>query len=141
MLHAARQHKNEPRLSDAEKVIDVTYGSNPAVKLISVEIVDKFDFSNCHRHLRRKLTRRQRILKCFTFVGNVDLATLKPLVRKYIGSIPTSKAINYVDDKVAPVTGESYHPEFTVPMQQRGFGRAIRNRCPYAQEREWPDTS
>ena len=54
----------------------------------------------------------------FTFVGNIDPETLKPLVEKYIGSIPAArKPINYVDDKAYPVKGEVTE-EFTAPMQQ-----------------------
>ena len=38
----------------------------------------------------------------FIIAGNVDLKTLKPLVEKYIGSLPTSKSVEYavVDDGV-----------------------------------------
>ena len=44
----------------------------------------------------------------FVIVGNVDLETLKPLVEKYIGSLPTSKKVEYavVDDGVRTATGE-----------------------------------
>ncbi len=36
-------------------------------------------------------------------MGNIDLETLKPLVEKYIGSIPPpEEPINYVDDKAYP---------------------------------------
>ena len=55
----------------------------------------------------------------FVIVGNVDLETLKPLVEKYIGSLPTSKKVKYavVDDGVRfpaePVTND-----FRVVMQQ-----------------------
>ena len=39
-------------------------------------------------------------------MGNVDLTTLKPLVEKYIGSIPTSKKpMQVVDDKSGYVQG------------------------------------
>ena len=51
-------------------------------------------------------------------MGNIDPETLKPLVEKYIGSIPAArKPINYVDDKAYPVKGEVTE-EFTAPMQQ-----------------------
>ena len=51
-------------------------------------------------------------------MGNIDPETLKPLVEKYIGSIPAArKPISYVDDKAYPVKGEVTE-EFTAPMQQ-----------------------
>ena len=55
----------------------------------------------------------------FVIVGNVDLKTLKPLVEKYIGSLPTSKSAEYavVDDGVRFAEGEVTN-DFRVKMQQ-----------------------
>ena len=55
----------------------------------------------------------------FTIVGNVDLNTLKPLVEKYIGSLPTSKKVEYavVDDGVRYAKGEVTN-DFRAVMQQ-----------------------
>ena len=55
----------------------------------------------------------------FVIVGNIDLDTLKPLVEKYIGSLPTSKKVEYavVDDGVRTAEGEVTN-DFRTPMQQ-----------------------
>ena len=54
----------------------------------------------------------------FTFVGNVDLETLKPLVEKYIGSIPTSKhVLKFTDDKLRTAKGKVVN-DFRTPMLQ-----------------------
>jgi zinc protease len=55
----------------------------------------------------------------FVIAGNVDLNTLKPLVEKYIGSLPTSKKVEYVvvDDGVRTAKGEVTN-DFRVAMQQ-----------------------
>ena len=55
----------------------------------------------------------------FVIVGNVDLNTLNPLVEKYIGSLPTSKKVEYavVDDGVRYAQGEVTN-DFRTPMQQ-----------------------
>ena len=55
----------------------------------------------------------------FVIVGNVDLKTLKPLVEKYIGSLPTSKSVEYavVDDGVRYAEGGVTN-DFRVAMQQ-----------------------
>lgn len=55
----------------------------------------------------------------FTIVGNVDLNTLKPLVEKYIGSLPTSKKVEYavVDDGVRFAQGQVTN-DFKTTMQQ-----------------------
>ena len=55
----------------------------------------------------------------FVIVGNVDLNTLKPLVEKYIGSLPTSKKVEYavVDDGVRMAQGGVTN-DFRTAMQQ-----------------------
>ena len=55
----------------------------------------------------------------FVIAGNIDLETLKPLVEKYIGSLPTSKKVEYavVDDGVRTAEGEVTN-DFRTPMQQ-----------------------
>ena len=55
----------------------------------------------------------------FVIVGNVDLDTLKPLVEKYLGSLPTSKKVEYavVDDGVRFVDGNVVN-DFRTAMQQ-----------------------
>ncbi len=55
-------------------------------------------------------------------VGNVDLEALKPLVEKYLGSLPVSKKLNKkVDDGVQTVKGEVVN-DFKVKMQQPKVG-------------------
>ena len=55
----------------------------------------------------------------FVIVGNVDLNTLKPLVEKYIGALPTSKKVEYavVDDGVRMAKGGVTN-DFRTAMQQ-----------------------
>ena len=55
----------------------------------------------------------------FVIVGNVDLKTLKPLVEKYIGSLPTSKSVEYkvVNDGVSYPQGGVVN-DFRATMQQ-----------------------
>ena len=55
----------------------------------------------------------------FIIAGNVDLETLRPLVEKYIGSLPTSTKVEYdvVDDGVRFAAGEVTN-DFRAVMQQ-----------------------
>ena len=117
MLRAQLENaRTNPDYLMQEKVIDVTYGDNPRRQMMSNEIVDKFDFEQLPAIYSKLYPGANGFV--FTFVGNIDPETLKPLVEKYIGSIPVAKKpLNYVDDKVAPVKGEVAE-EFTAPMQQ-----------------------
>lgn len=100
----------------AEKeFIDTAYGHNPRRQLISPEIVDTYRFEALPSVYGKLYPGAGGF--DFVFVGNVDPATLRPLVEKYIGSIPASAPLTCVDDKARPVEGE-VTKDFTVAMQQ-----------------------
>ena len=116
MLRSQLDVKSNPDYLMEEKFIDVAYGNNPRRQMISTEIIDKFSFEALPAIYRKLYPDANSFT--FTIVGNVDLDALKPLVEKYIGSIPVSKkAMTFADDKCAPVKGDVTE-EFTAPMQQ-----------------------
>lgn len=95
---------------------DVAYGHNPRRQMISKELLAGFDFEALPAIYRKLYPDAGSFL--FQFVGNVDLETLKPLVEKYIGSLPVAKKpMTYTDDKSGIAKGDVNVP-FTAPMQQ-----------------------
>ena len=108
--------KSNPDFQMQEKVIDVLYGHNPRRQVISTELLDEFSFEALPA-IYKTLYPDGNSFR-FTFVGNIDPETLKPLVEKYIGSIPASKKpMTFADDKAYPVKGEVTE-DFSTPMQQ-----------------------
>ena len=108
--------KSNPDFQMQEKVIDVLYGHNPRRQVISTELLDEFSFEALPA-IYKKLYPDGNSFR-FTFVGNIDPETLKPLVEKYIGSIPASKKpMTFADDKAYPVKGEVTE-DFRTAMQQ-----------------------
>ena len=108
--------KSNPDFQMQEKVIDVLYGHNPRRQVISTELLDEFSFEALPA-IYKKLYPDGNSFR-ITFVGNIDPETLKPLVEKYIGSIPASKKpMTFADDKAYPVKGEVTE-DFSTPMQQ-----------------------
>ncbi len=108
--------RSNPDYIMSEKFIDVAYGHNPRRQMISLSHLDKFRFEALPAIYAKLFSGADSFI--FTFVGNVDLNTLKPLVEKYIGSIPvTGKPIKAVDDKAAAVKGAIIE-DFTATMQQ-----------------------
>lgn len=95
---------------------DVAYGHNPRRQTISNEQLEKFSFEALPAIYGKLYPGADSFI--FTFVGNVDPETLKPLVEKYIGSIPTSgKPSKAIDDKSGPVKG-AVSKDFKTAMQQ-----------------------
>ncbi len=95
---------------------DVLYGGEPSKQINNLDNLAQVRFE----HLKSINDRVFADANDFRFiiVGNVDLESLKPLVEKYIGSLPTAdKKLEWRDDGVRKVTGEVTH-EFTTRMEQ-----------------------
>ena len=67
----------------------VFYNNNPRVIDINKEVVEKANLATIEKVYRQLFSDAAGAE--VTIVGNVDLATLKPLVEKYIGSLPKGK--------------------------------------------------
>ncbi len=92
------------------------YNDSPRVRALTVEALDEVKFERLPEIYRTLFPGANSFT--FTIVGNVDLETLKPLVEKYIGSIPTTKKANvFTDDNTRFAKGGVEH-EFKTPMQQ-----------------------
>ena len=93
------------------------YGNNPRRQITSKEQIEALNIPAL-KAIHSKLFSYANDFR-FVIVGNVDLNTLKPLVEKYIGSLPTSKKAKYafVDDKVRTAEGVTTN-DFRAVMQQ-----------------------
>ncbi len=96
--------------------VQTLYNENPRMQIISAELLDKINFERLSAINAELFPDANEFT--FTFVGNVDVEVLKPLVEKYIGSIPvTSKRLKLVDDKCYLAKGK-VEKDFRITMQQ-----------------------
>ena len=108
--------EKNPDFQMEKRYTEVAYGNNPRRQALSKEALATMKFENLAPIYHKLFPDANSFT--FFFVGNVDLATLKPLVEKYIGSIPVSKKpMNFVDDKCDYVKGQ-VEELFRVEMQQ-----------------------
>ena len=92
------------------------YNDNFRQQVLSDDVLNMIDFTRLGAVHAQLFPSANSFL--FTFVGNVDTETLKPLVEKYLGSLPTSKDyLNFADDGVHKVSGIVVN-DFKTPMQQ-----------------------
>ncbi len=99
-----------------ERFIDIAYGSNPRRQMITTDILATFDFASLPAIYAKLFPAGNNFT--YTFVGNIDLEVLKPLVEKYIGSIKSSKEeLNFIDDNARLVEGQ-VEEQYRVAMQQ-----------------------
>ena len=81
---------NTPDFKLQGEISKTLYGNNPRQTTISMETLDKASLATIERVYREQLFKDVAGATVY-IVGNVDLETLKPLVEKYIGSMPKGK--------------------------------------------------
>ncbi|MBQ5753478.1 MAG: insulinase family protein [Alistipes sp.] len=108
--------KSNPDFKAGEQQQKTLYNNHPRRQQISSEILKDIRFDRLAPIYKQLLANAGD----FTVyvVGNVDLDTFKPLVEKYIGSLPTKKKqTKRIDDGVRLAKGEVVN-NFTIEMQQ-----------------------
>ncbi len=108
--------ESDPNFISSARRSKTLYNDNPRQRAFTVESLDGVSFEQ----MPAIYSDLYPGAKGFTFVfaGNIDLETFKPMVEKYIGSIPAkNKVIDAVDHKAYPVTGKVVD-DYTTPMQQ-----------------------
>lgn len=106
---------NQPNYKFSSRMQDVVFGHNPRRQQLSPERLDQASLQVVEKYYR-KLFKSAKGAK-MVIVGDVNLATLQPLVEKYIGSLPKKgKALKWIDRKEYVATG-IIEDIFTVDMQ------------------------
>ena len=96
------------------------YGDHFRRQQLTPAILDQVKFENIEPAYKKLFSNAADFTTYI--VGNVDMATLKPLVEKYLGSLPVSKKLTKkADDGVRTVKGEVVN-DFKVKMQQPKVG-------------------
>ena len=95
---------NQPNYKFQKELYKVLYNDNPRRAMLSEETVENASLATTERNYRRLF--QDAAGADMVIVGDVDLDTLKPLVEKYIGSLPKGKkAFKWQDDGVEVVKG------------------------------------
>lgn len=112
---SVQNRKSDPNSAFSDTLTRIMSNYNPRVQLITPEYFDKIDIQKAYA----LSADRFQDASDFTFilVGNVDVQKMKPLVEKYIGSIPDIDRKEYWKDlKIQPKKGKTAR-EITVEMK------------------------
>ena len=94
----------------------ILYDNNPRVVSLTEETLEKANLATLERVYRELF--KDAAGAVVTIVGNVDLETLKPMVEKYIGGIPSSKkATDVVEENLITFAKGEVNEVVTLPMQ------------------------
>ncbi len=80
----------DPSTAFSDTLQKIMFNNNPYSKRLTMDMLEKADYAKTLELARARFANAADFT--FTFVGNVDIATLKPLVETYIGSLPANKA-------------------------------------------------
>ena len=95
-----------PQFKMQKELNDFLYGGNPRREFISMETFDKVNLATVEKNYRKLFSDVSGATMVIT--GDVDLETLKPLVEKYVGSLPKGKkASKWLDVNPRLVKGEN----------------------------------
>ena len=126
----------QPNYKLQKELYKVLYNDNPRRALISQETLDAASLATLEKDYRMLFN--DAAGATFLVVGDVDMDTLKPLVEKYVGSIPKGKkALNWVDDGVRIPKGR-IEDVITVDMQtpKSTVAQVYTAYLPYTAERK-----
>ena len=105
---------NQPDYKFSDRMYQTVFGNNPRRQYLSQEMVSKASLQVVEKNWRKlfKGVNGARMV----IVGDVNVATLQPLVEKYIASIPKGKKTKFIDRQEDIVKG-IVDDVFTVDMQ------------------------
>ena len=106
---------NQPNYKLQKEYYKTLYDNNPRKQVISQDIIDRASLQTVEKNWRKLFA--DAAGATFFIVGDVNPAAVKPLVEKYIGSLPKGKkALQWVDPHEDIVKGVIDNV-FTVDMQ------------------------
>ena len=107
--------EGQPNYKLQKELYKVLYNDSPRQQMISQEIVDAASLQTLEKYYR--ILFNDAAGATLVVVGDIDIDTLKPLLEKYIGSIPKGKkALKWADDGVRIPKGR-IEDIFAVDMQ------------------------
>lgn len=125
---------SDPDFNFQEELMETMYGKNPRREMLTFDQLGNISYEKIQKVYDELFSNPDDFT--YIIVGNVDLETLKPMVEKYIGSLPkTKKSFDMVDDGVRYATGKIEN-RFTMPMEmpKASVATVMTGEMPYSLE-------
>lgn len=110
----SNQDKNPQKIFSDSLMLD-WYNHNPIFASLKAENVDRANYEECLANVKKSMANAAEYT--FFFVGNVDLKTLKPLLNRYIASLPSDKKAVPAETRPIEMTKGVVTDMFTVKSQ------------------------
>lgn len=107
--------RSNPDFIFSDSVNNTVFDHNPRRQVLTAERLEEADLATMERIYRALFGNASDYT--FTLVGNVDLDTLRPLVEKYIGSLPASRSKSAWRNDGSQAVDGRVENRFTAAMQ------------------------
>lgn len=104
-----------PMITLSDSLNKVMYNDHPLVKRMTVEDYDKVDYAKAMEMYKDRFADPNNFT--FTFVGNIDVETFKPLVEQYLASLKKNKRKENWKNVGLELTNEDYSTHYEKEMQ------------------------
>ena len=104
-----------PNLTLSDSLTKVLYNDHPLRLRMNVEDYDKVDYAKAMEMYKDRFADPNNFV--FTFVGNIDVETFKPLVEQYLASLKKKKRAEDWSDVGLGVVDGDYTTHYTKEMQ------------------------
>ena len=104
-----------PNLTLSDSLTKVLYNDHPLRLRMNVEEYDKVDYAKAMEMYKDRFADPNNFV--FTFVGNIDVETFKPLVEQYLASLKKKKRAEDWSDVGLGVVDGDYTTHYTKEMQ------------------------
>ena len=104
-----------PMITLSDTITKVLYNNHPLRLRMNAEDYDKIDYAKAMEMYKDRFADPNNFI--FTFVGNIDVETFKPLVEQYLASLKKNKRNENWSDVGLGVTDEAYTTHYEKEMQ------------------------
>jgi zinc protease len=104
-----------PQKEYTDSLNKIFYGYNPRIQVLNLETIQKADLNTIYRIYQERFANPADFT--FTFVGNIDVATFKPLVEKYLGGLKTTKTYEKWKDNGLRLQSGLLHKDIVKPLK------------------------
>lgn len=126
--------ETQPVYKFQQELYKSIFNNSPRRQLISTQMLEKVSLENLEKGYRQAFGSADGTT--FVIVGNVDMETLKPLVEKYLGSLPvTGTKRAWKDDNTSTPKGKiDNHFQVTMETPKTSVAHAYSADLPYTLE-------
>lgn len=104
-----------PQKAYSDSLNLINYGYNPRIQILNLETIKKADFNATQRIYKERFANPADFT--FLFIGNMDVATFKPLVEQYLGGLKTTKKLETWKDNGIRLQKGRFRKDIVKPLK------------------------